>query len=90
MQDPIKGKHNWVYDLDITSMYPSCIMSLNISPETKIGKIQGWNPEEFLKKNNKKTYSVTQNDKVIGRFTETELKKFIDGREIGIAKWSDV
>ena len=60
-------------------------MSLNISPETKIGKIQGWNPEEFLKKNNKKTYSVTQNDKVIGRFTETELKKFIDGREIGIA-----
>jgi DNA polymerase elongation subunit (family B) len=85
VQDPIKGKHNWVYDLDITSMYPSCIMSLNISPETKIGKIQGWNPEEFLKKNNKKTYSVTQNDKVIGRFTETELKKFIDGKEIGIA-----
>ena len=85
VQDPIKGKHNWVYDLDITSMYPSCIMSLNISPETKIGKIQGWNPEEFLKKNNKKTYSITQNDKVIGRFTETELKKFIDGKEIGIA-----
>ena len=85
VQDPIKGKHEWVYDLDITSMYPSCIMSLNISPETKIGKIQGWNPEEFLKKNNKKTYSVTQNDKVIGRFTETELKKFIDGKEIGIA-----
>ena len=35
-------------------MYPSCIMSLNISPETKIGKIVGWNPEEFLSKNNKK------------------------------------
>jgi len=34
VQEPIKGKHNWVYDLDITSMYPSCIMSLNISPET--------------------------------------------------------
>ena len=50
VQDPIKGKHNWVYDLDITSMYPSCIMSLNISPETKLGKIEGWNPEEFLDK----------------------------------------
>ena len=85
VQDPIKGKHNWVYDLDITSMYPSCIMSLNISPETKIGKIQGWSPEEFLKKDNKKTYSVTQKGKVIGRFTETELKEFIDGKEIGIA-----
>ena len=85
VQDPIKGKHNWVYDLDITSMYPSCIMSLNISPETKIGKIQGWNPEEFLKKNNKKTYSITQGEKTIGRFTEKELKEFVDGKDIGIA-----
>ena len=31
VQDPQKGKHDWVYDLDITSMYPSCIMSLNLS-----------------------------------------------------------
>ena len=38
VQDPQRGKHDWVYDLDITSMYPSIIMSLNISPETKIGK----------------------------------------------------
>ena len=53
----IKGKHNWVFDLDITSMYPSCIMSLNISPETKIGKLEGWSPEEFIKKDVKKTYS---------------------------------
>ena len=52
VQEPQSGKHDWVYDLDITSMYPSCIMSLNISPETKLGKIEGWNPEEFLKKDN--------------------------------------
>ena len=32
VQEPQRGKHEWVYDLDITSMYPSCIMSLNISP----------------------------------------------------------
>ena len=85
VQDPIKGKHNWVYDLDITSMYPSCIMSLNISPETKLGKIEGWNPEEFLKENNKKTYSITQGEKLLGRFTETELKKFLDEKDVGVA-----
>ena len=34
------GKHDWVFDLDITSMYP-VIMSLNISPETKVGKVTG-------------------------------------------------
>ncbi len=85
VQEPIKGKHNWVFDLDITSMYPSCIMSLNISPETKLGKIQGWKPEEFLKKDNKKTYSIIQDEKEIGKFTEIELKNFLDKREVGVA-----
>ena len=31
VQSPQRGKHDWVFDLDITSMYPSVIMSLNIS-----------------------------------------------------------
>ena len=85
VQDPIKGKHSWVYDLDITSMYPSCIMSLNISPETKIGKIEGWSPEEFLKKNHKKTYSIMNDDKLLGRFTEKELRDYLNDRSVGIA-----
>jgi DNA polymerase elongation subunit (family B) len=85
VQDPQRGKHNWVYDLDITSMYPSCIMSLNISPETKIGKIIGWNPEEFLNKSNKKTYTIEQGGKEMGRFTEKELGNFLDGRGVGVA-----
>ena len=85
VQDPQRGKHNWVYDLDITSMYPSCIMSLNISPETKIGKIIGWNPQEFISKNNKKTYTIEQNEKEMGRFTEKELKGFLDNKQIGVA-----
>ena len=85
VQDPQKGKHDWVYDLDITSMYPSCIMSLNISPETKIGKIIGWNPEEYLIKGNKKTYTIEQDKKEMGKFTETELGNFLNGRNVGVA-----
>mgnify|MGYP003120534332 FL=1 len=85
VQDPQKGKHDWVYDLDITSMYPSCIMSLNISPETKIGKIIGWEPEEYLSKDNKKTYTIEQNKKEMGKFTETELGNFLKGRNVGVA-----
>ena len=27
VQEPQSGKHDWVYDLDITSMYPSVIRS---------------------------------------------------------------
>ena len=85
VQEPQRGKHDWVYDLDITSMYPSCIMSLNISPETKLGKIEGWNPEEFLKKDNKKTYSITHNSKVLGRYTESELKRMLDNEQVSVA-----
>ncbi len=84
VQDPIKGKHDWVYDLDITSMYPSCIISLNISPETKIGKIEGWSPEEFIRGQNK-TYTITNNEQELGRFTEKELKKYLEDRSVGVA-----
>lgn len=49
VKDPIPGLYKWIYDLDLTSLYPSIIMSLNISPETKIGVIQNWNEECLLK-----------------------------------------
>ena len=74
VQDPIQGRHEWVYDLDITSMYPSVIRSLNISPETKIGKVVGWDSKEFIKKDNKKTYTIEVGGKDKGKLTESELK----------------
>jgi DNA polymerase elongation subunit (family B) len=49
VKDPIPGLYKWIYDLDLTSLYPSIIMTLNISPETKIGVIQNWNEECLLK-----------------------------------------
>ena len=49
VKDPIVGKYSWVYDLDLTSLYPSIIMTLNISPETKVAKVSGWDAEEYLK-----------------------------------------
>ena len=57
-------------------------MSLNISPETKIGKLEGWNPEEFIRGEDK-TYTITNNKKELGKFTNTELKKYLENRSIG-------
>lgn len=48
---PIPGLYKWVYDLDLTSLYPSIIMSLNISPETKVGVIPNWKQECLLSNN---------------------------------------
>ena len=36
---PTPGRYDWVFDLDLTSMYPNIIISLNLSPETKVAVI---------------------------------------------------
>ena len=85
VQDPIQGRHEWVYDLDITSMYPSVIRSLNISPETKIGKVVGWDSKEFIKKDNKKTYTIEVGGKDKGKLTESELKEYFGKTTVSIS-----
>lgn len=52
VKEPEPGLYDWVVDLDATSMYPSIIMSLNISPETKVKKIDNWNIELFRQNSN--------------------------------------
>lgn len=51
VKEPEPGVYDWIYSADITSLYPSTIMTLNISPETKVGKIENWNYEEYSKGN---------------------------------------
>ncbi len=50
VKDPIPGRYDWVCSADINSLYPSVIMSLNISPETKLGVIPDWNSENLIRK----------------------------------------
>lgn len=39
VKEPKPGKYNWIISLDATSLYPSIMMSLNISPETFAGRV---------------------------------------------------
>lgn len=39
VKEPIPGRYDWLYDLDLASMYPNIVITLNISPETKVGKV---------------------------------------------------
>jgi DNA polymerase elongation subunit (family B) len=50
VKDPIPGLYDWIYSLDLQSLYPSIIMSLNISPETKVGFVRNWNMEQHFRK----------------------------------------
>ena len=79
VKDPIVGKYDWVYDLDLTSLYPSIIMTLNISPESKIGKVQDWDANKFLK-GDVDTYYI--GDDTISR---DNLKKYLEQSNFSIA-----
>ena len=84
VKSPTPGRYDWVFDLDLTSMYPSIIMSLNMSPETKIGKINGWDAEEFIR-GEEKHHSVEKDGKTIRTFTSGQLKDFFNKNEISIS-----
>lgn len=49
VKQPIPGRYDWIYDLDLTSLYPSIIMTIGISPETKVGKVLNFEGNEFIK-----------------------------------------
>ena len=79
VKPPIVGKYEWIYDLDLTSLYPSIIMTLNISPETKIGKINNWDANDFLKG---KVDSYTIGDDTI---TKENLKKYLKDSKFSVS-----
>jgi DNA polymerase elongation subunit (family B) len=54
VKPPVPGRYEWLTCLDATSLYPTTIMTLNISPETKIGKILDWGEINMMSKYNAK------------------------------------
>lgn len=79
VKDPIVGKYEWIYDLDLTSLYPSIIMTLNISPETKVGKISNWDAQKFIK-GEIDTYYIGKNT-----ITKDNLKRMLDETKYAIS-----
>lgn len=76
VKDPVPGRYDWVYDLDLTSMYPNIMISLNISPETVVSKVEGWDVEKYLR-NEYKTVKMAGTEYPIDEFKKMmEEKKF--------------
>ena len=67
-------------------MYPSVIRSLNISPETKVGKVEGWDAEESLKKSCKKTYKILNRfGKELSEVDNDGIKDYLKDSGLSIA-----
>jgi DNA polymerase elongation subunit (family B) len=71
VKQPKPGRYDWIYDLDLTSLYPSIIMTLNISPETKVGKCLNFDGNDFVK-DVEKEYKV----KIGSQVTKYDAKAF--------------
>jgi DNA polymerase elongation subunit (family B) len=83
VKEPIVGKYDWIYDLDLTSLYPSIIMTLNISPETKVGKIAGWDPESWVRGEDRQ-YTIVGKTKEF-TYNRKELEEVIKDNQLGVA-----
>lgn len=79
VKEPIAGLYDWIYSADITSLYPSVIMSLNVSPETKVGKIIDW---DFKKYDRGEMHSITVGDHA---YSLGDFRKMIDGNKFSIS-----
>lgn len=69
VKEPVPGKYEWVYDLDMQSLYPSIIQTLNISPETIVGKINDWYPLKYVSEEYTNIHFNTK-DYTVSEFTE--------------------
>jgi DNA polymerase elongation subunit (family B) len=75
--EPKPGLYEDLVTYDANSLYPNTIITLNISPETKIGKILSFEDNKFqVLLTNQKTVS----------FTKENFKKFIDEQQLSITK----
>ena len=77
---PNPGRYKWVYDLDLTSLYPSIIMTLGISPETKVTKIENFDGHKFVK-----GQATHLTDGWNGWETTEELQKYLNDNQYSIA-----
>lgn len=80
VKDPNPGRYKWIYDLDLTSLYPSIIMTLGISPETKVFKLDKFDGIEYVK--DRGTHYSSKN---MGWATAAELREYLKENKYSIA-----
>jgi DNA polymerase elongation subunit (family B) len=74
--EPIPGLYQDLITYDANSLYPNTIITLNISPETKIGKILDIDDNIHVSLANDKTVS----------FTKEKFKSFVEDQKLSITK----
>jgi DNA polymerase elongation subunit (family B) len=76
--DPKQGLHRWIACCDINSLYPSCLRSLNMGPETLVGQIKPTRTDALLTERLSKLPPNKKADAWLGLFSILEYNSVID------------
>lgn len=95
VKSPIPGLYKYIIDLDLTSLYPSIIRTLNISPETLFGKVLNWNGDGWVSSSTSVEYEIQffvplHEQLMFGKkpnlkVDKANFKEFIDRNQLCIA-----
>lgn len=83
VKEPQVGRHDWVYDLDLTALYPMIIISLGISPETKVGRVLNFDGKQFVNKL-EKIYEVKIGSHV-DKYNTNDFIKYLTDKNYSIS-----
>lgn len=72
---PTPGLYKWIIDIDLESLYPANLRTLNISPETKFARILDYNEDDFIN-NTDRNYNIEliKDRTPTGMFSDTGFK----------------
>lgn len=80
VKEPETGLQKGIVSFDVNSLYPNTIITLNISPETKVGKI---NIEDFETKSD---ITLTLVNKKTHKLSHEDFLKFLKAEKIALSK----
>ena len=78
------GLYDDTSSIDLVSLYPSIIMTLNMSPETKIGRVLNWE-WEIEKLSEIKIFQIEFVGGMLEEFSLENFNKFIEERKVKIS-----
>jgi DNA polymerase elongation subunit (family B) len=82
VKEPTPGLYEWVYSLDLQSLYPSIIMSLNISKETKVGRVTNYSTEAHI---SEYFVMLEENEDVVVKLSREKFCKFMNKNNLVIS-----
>jgi DNA polymerase elongation subunit (family B) len=76
VKEPKPGKYKWVVDADVTSEYPHCMITLNISNETYYGIILDMTEQDIIENVRKRKFPN------FSMYNRDEIRKHIHGETL--------